>query len=56
MVKNLTTRGRKMVVVVDPHLKKVEDYKVYTDARDKDLLIKDKSGKEYEGWCWPGNT
>lgn len=45
-----------MVVIVDPHLKKTSDYPVYKQASDKELLIKSKSGDEYEGWCWSGSS
>lgn len=43
-----------MVTIVDPHLKKDDNYKVYSDAKSKDLLVKNKDGNDYDGWCWPG--
>ncbi|KZT61179.1 glycoside hydrolase family 31 protein [Calocera cornea HHB12733] len=45
---------RKMVAIVDPHLKKTASYFVYTQAQQRDVLIKKSNGQEYEGWCWPG--
>lgn len=43
-----------MVTIVDPHLKKDDNYKVYSDAKSKELLVKNKDGNDYDGWCWPG--
>ena len=46
-----------MVVIVDPHLKRVDDYPVYTKARDLGVLVKQKNGQDdYDGWCWPGSS
>lgn len=57
MVKALDDRGRKLVIIVDPHLKRTRDYWLYAEAQDKKLLVKDKDGKgEYEGWCWSGSA
>jgi alpha 1,3-glucosidase len=49
-------RGRKMVTIVDPHIKKDEGYHVYQEARDKGLLVKTKDNGEFDGWCWPGSS
>uniref|UniRef100_A0A0B7B5A3 Glycoside hydrolase family 31 N-terminal domain-containing protein n=1 Tax=Arion vulgaris TaxID=1028688 RepID=A0A0B7B5A3_9EUPU len=54
MLRNLSSKGRKLVTVVDPHLKRDDNYHVYTDAKNKGLLVKDKDGKDFDGWCWPG--
>ena len=46
-----------MVVIVDPHLKRSEDYPVYKEARDLDVLVKSAGGdNNYEGWCWSGSS
>ena len=46
-----------MVVIVDPHLKRVDDYPVYKQAQELGLLVKQKNGQDdYEGWCWPGSS
>ena len=56
MLGGLARKGRKMVTIVDPHIKLDDSYHVYRDAKYNDaaLFIKDKGGKDYEGWCWPG--
>nr|BBD49479.1 alpha-glucosidase [Samia ricini] len=56
MVANLTAKGRKMVVIVDPHVKREAGYFVHEDAIDNGYYVKDKDGKVYEGWCWPGSS
>ena len=45
-----------MVVIVDPHLKRADDYVVYRGAKDAGYLVKKADGSEYEGWCWPGSS
>ena len=56
MLRNISSKGRKMVTIVDPHLKRDENYRVFTEARDKGLLIKNKDGGDFDGWCWPGES
>jgi alpha 1,3-glucosidase len=45
-----------MVAIIDPHVKKTDNYRIYTDAKDLDILIKKADGSNFEGWCWPGNS
>jgi mannosyl-oligosaccharide alpha-1,3-glucosidase len=45
-----------MVVIIDPHLKRSSDYPPYSEASAKGLLVQNKDGSEYEGWCWPGSS
>ena len=46
-----------MVVIVDPHLKRTDNYPLYTQARDIGALVKRPDGKEdFEGWCWSGSS
>ena len=46
-----------MVVIIDPHLKRTDDYPVYKKASDLGVLVKPPSGEgEYEGWCWSGSS
>ena len=55
MLKKVERTKRRMVTAVDPHLKKdLSHYKIYSAASRDGLLVKNKDGKEYEGWCWPG--
>ena len=54
MLRNLSSKGRKLVTIVDPHLKRDDNYEKYTDARNQGLLVKNKDGNDFDGWCWPG--
>ena len=45
-----------MVVIIDPHLKRTDNYPVYKGAQEVDVLVKTKDLKEYEGWCWSGSS
>lgn len=56
MVANLTAKGRKLVTIVDPHIKRDEGYKIYKQIKDKDMYIKDRDDREFDGWCWPGKS
>ncbi|XP_052747810.1 neutral alpha-glucosidase AB [Galleria mellonella] len=56
MVANLTAKGRKLIVIIDPHIKREPGYFYHEDATDNGYYVKDKDGKDYEGWCWPGSS
>ena len=43
-----------MVCSIDPHIKEDDGYFMYTESRELDFFIKDKNGKQYKGFCWPG--
>ena len=46
-----------MVIIVDPHLKRTDDYPVYKEATDLGLVVKKPDGTtDYEGWCWSGSS
>ncbi|KAI0313324.1 alpha-glucosidase [Amylostereum chailletii] len=57
MTNDVAALGRKMVVIVDPHLKRSQDYPVYRRAQELGVLVKQQNGKDdYEGWCWSGSS
>ncbi|KAG8741322.1 hypothetical protein FRC10_002984 [Ceratobasidium sp. 414] len=57
MTKDVMAVGRKMVVIVDPHLKRTSEYPVYKAAQELNVLVKRPDGKEeFEGWCWSGSS
>ncbi|KAJ3123851.1 hypothetical protein HK098_001596 [Nowakowskiella sp. JEL0407] len=56
MQNKLAAHGRKMVNIVDPHIKIANDYSVFGDAKTQGLFVKDRSGGVFDGWCWPGNS
>lgn len=56
MVHNLTEKGRKLVVIIDPHIKRDTGYFLHNEATNMGYYIKTREGKDYEGWCWPGSS
>jgi alpha 1,3-glucosidase len=55
MQDTLARKGRKMVTIIDPHMKADDDYYVTKNAKPKDIFVK-KDGKDFEGHCWPGGS
>eukprot|EP00158_Paraphelidium_tribonemae_P008381 Partr_v1_DN28567_c0_g2_i1_m72816 putative Glucosidase, alpha len=56
MIDEVARKGRKMVTIVDPHIKRSEDYHVKKEASTKGFFVRKKDGGEYDGWCWPGSS
>lgn len=54
MMEHLSSYGRKLVTIVDPHIKSDTGYPIYVEAKEKNYFVKDKSGNVLDGWCWPG--
>ena len=54
MLEELVKEGRKLVTIIDPHIKKDEEYFAYKEIKEKKLYVLDSSADEpYTGWCWP---
>ena len=56
MQRKLAERGRKMVTIVDPHIKRDSNYHVHSEATSKGYYIKKADGSDFDGWCWPGSS
>ncbi|POV94665.1 hypothetical protein PSTT_16731 [Puccinia striiformis] len=56
MINELEATGRKLVTIVDPHIKRTQDLYVYKEAVELNVLSKLPDGSEYEGWCWTGSS
>lgn len=57
MVHALDERGRKLVLIIDPHLKKTNDYFMYDEAKSQGLFVRRADGTApYEGVCWSGDA
>ncbi len=53
----LKSQGRNMVTIIDPHIKRDQNYYIHKEATAKGLYIKDSDGtKDFDGWCWPGSS
>ena len=56
MQKKLADKGRRMVTIVDPHIKRDDDFFLHKEASKKGYYVKDSSGNDFDGWCWPGSS
>lgn len=57
MVEALDARGRKLVIIIDPHLKKTSSYYLYDEAQREGLLVKNADQEtDFQGVCWSGDA
>ncbi|GAV59594.1 Glyco_hydro_31 domain-containing protein/Gal_mutarotas_2 domain-containing protein [Cephalotus follicularis] len=56
MQRKLAAKGRHMVTIVDPHIKRDDSFQLHKEATQKGYYVKDATGKDFEGWCWPGSS
>ncbi|KFY63167.1 hypothetical protein V496_04145 [Pseudogymnoascus sp. VKM F-4515 (FW-2607)] len=56
MGEQLDEHGRKLVAIIDPHIKNEGGYHIVDEMKKKDLAVHNKDGDIYEGWCWPGSS
>ena len=56
MEKQLDEHERKLVIIIDPHIKNKGGYSVVEELKSKDLAVKNKDLNIFEGWCWPGSS
>ena len=56
MEKQLDETQRKLVVIIDPHIKNTGSYPIVDELKSKDLAIHNKDNNIFEGWCWPGSS
>ncbi|KAL9093699.1 MAG: hypothetical protein Q9159_000228 [Coniocarpon cinnabarinum] len=55
MQQQLDDHGRKLVAIIDPHIKRTDNYFVMDELKSKDLAVKNKEiSGPFEGQCWPG--
>ncbi|KAL8648214.1 MAG: hypothetical protein Q9210_005123 [Variospora velana] len=56
MQKQLDSHGRKLVVIIDPHIKNEGGYPVVDALKSQNLGVNNKENSIFEGWCWPGSS
>lgn len=54
MEQQLDESERKLVVIVDPHIKNQDGYPIVEEMKSKNLATRNKNGEIFEGHCWPG--
>ncbi|KAJ9510644.1 hypothetical protein QJQ45_027546, partial [Haematococcus lacustris] len=56
MQEDVASRGRKMVTIVDPHVKRDPGYYIFAEAEAAKHYVRNKHGTDFDGWCWPGSS
>ncbi|KAJ2777955.1 glucosidase II [Coemansia javaensis] len=57
MQDRLARDGHQLVVVIDPHIKRDPEYRVWAEANDRGFFVKTADGAgNFQGWCWPGDS
>ncbi|XP_023512658.1 probable glucan 1,3-alpha-glucosidase [Cucurbita pepo subsp. pepo] len=56
MQRKLAAKGRHMVTIVDPHIKRDGYFPLHKEATKMGYYVKDATGNDYDGWCWPGSS
>ena len=49
MINSLAAKGRKLVVIIDPHIKKDPQYKIYKEGIEIGLFVHHSNGSVYNG-------
>lgn len=52
----LADRGVKLISIIDPGVKKDEDYFMYKEGMEMDAFAHDTDGSVYENAVWPGTS
>lgn len=52
----LASLGRKLVSIIDPHIRVNPNYFVYREAAERGYFLKHADGSQFFGDCWPGNS
>mmetsp|Transcript_30303 Transcript_30303/g.22502 ORF Transcript_30303/g.22502 Transcript_30303/m.22502 type:complete len:173 (+) Transcript_30303:1348-1866(+) len=56
MLEKIVADGRKLVLIIDPHVKKEEGYEIYEGVHKNNLSVKNQAGEEYVEKCFPGDS
>lgn len=56
MQEQLDEAERKLVIIIDPHLKNEANWPIIEEFKSKELGVRNKDNNLYEGWCWPGSS
>lgn len=56
MQEDIASKGRKMVTIVDPHVKRDIGNRIFKEAEKAGYYVKTKDMKDFDGWCWPGSS
>lgn len=54
--KDIAAKGRKTITIVDPHIKRDDNYPVHKLASSNGLYITNADGTTFAGKCWAGDS
>lgn len=49
LVSNLTSKGRRLITIIDPHIKKDSGYHIYQEGTQNGYFIKNNKDEDYDG-------
>ena len=49
LVSNLTSKGRRLITIIDPHIKKDPGYHIYQEGSKNGYWTKDNKNNDFEG-------
>ncbi len=55
-IAELASNGQRVVPILDPGVKRDEQFDVYTEGRDRDVFCRTPEGGEFIGLVWPGES
>ncbi len=55
-IAEIADAGQRVVPIIDPGVKRDEQYDVYREGREKDLFCRNPEGGEFIGLVWPGES
>ncbi|KAJ1502288.1 hypothetical protein HMI55_002965 [Coelomomyces lativittatus] len=56
MIHDLALKHRRLVTIIDPHIKVDPNYFVSAEAAQHDVFVKSKDHQVFHGHCWPGDS
>merc|ERR1719362_1587897 len=56
MIDTLARNHRKVVTIIDPHIKGEANYSIFEKLQGSDSFVRTHNGSQYEGFCWPGHA
>ncbi|ANB15348.1 glucan 1,3-alpha-glucosidase ROT2 [Sugiyamaella lignohabitans] len=56
MMSDLDKTKRKLVAIIDPHIKVADNYDVVKTLKSELLAVKNSKGELFYGHCWPGES
>ena len=56
MQQDVNAKGRYMVTIIDPHIKREAGYHIHSEAEAQGMYVKNKDGSDFSGHCWPGSS